>query len=30
MTLLRAVGDPVVTPVGPATVDAALTAVGIG
>ncbi|HEY5728244.1 MAG TPA: 3-dehydroquinate synthase family protein [Acidimicrobiia bacterium] len=29
MTLLRAVGDPVVTPVGPATVDAALTAVGI-
>ena len=30
MTLLRAVGDPVVSPVGPATVDAALFAVGIG
>jgi 3-dehydroquinate synthetase len=30
MTLLRAVGDPVVSPVRPATVDAALTAVGIG
>lgn len=30
MTLLRAVGDPVVAPVSPATVEAALAAVGIG
>ena len=30
MTLLRAIGDPIVTPVGAATVNAALAAIGVG